>query len=195
MATFSKLDAVNQVLAGIGESPVSSLNSGLPDAESAESVLEEVSVDIQESGWQCNTDNNLQLSPDVTGTIYLPVSTLRVDSAGSDSDRDLVERDGRLYDRDNKTFIFTRAVFVDLIQQLDFESLPYRLRKYIATKAARVYQERTEGSVSLDSFLRKEEEDCKAKWLDTEADGDDLNVLNRSRSVQEVVRRNNNRRF
>lgn len=194
MATFSKLDAVNQILSGIGESPVSSLNSGLPDAESAERFLDETSLDIQESGWQCNTDSGLTLTPDVTGNIHLPGPTLRVDSSGPDAYRDLVERDNRLYDRDNKTFIFTRAVTVDLVQQLDFESLPYRLRKYITAKAARVYQERTEGSVALDSFLRKEEEDCKAKWLDTEADGDDLNVLTSSDSVREITRRNYPRR-
>ena len=195
MATFSKLDAVNQILSGIGESPVSSLDSGLPDAEFAERFLEETSLDIQESGWQCNTDTNLLLSPNVSGFIPLPADTLRVDSSGPDAYRDLVERDAKLYDRDNKTFIFTRPVTVDIIQQLGFESLPFRLRKYIAAKAARVYQERTEGSVSLDSFLRKEEEDCKAKWLDTEADGDDLNVLESSRSVQVITRRNNPRRY
>lgn len=192
---FNKLDAVNQILAGIGESPVSSLSSGLPDAESAERCLDEVSTDVQESGWQCNTDEGLELSPNLQGYITLPASTLKVDSTGKDKRRDIIERDGRLYDRDNRTFIFTSSVEVDLVQELTFESLPYRLRKYIAAKAARVYQERTEGSVSLDSFLRREEDECKAKFLESEAESDDLNVLTASESVARITARNNPRRY
>lgn len=195
MALFTKLDAVNQILSGIGESPVSSLSSGLPDAETAERFLDEISMDVQESGWQCNTDTNLKLYPNAEGNIALPINVLKVDSSGTDARRDVVEREGKLYDRDNKTFIFTSPITVDIVFQLAFEDLPYRFRKYVAAKTARIYQERTEGSVALDSFLRKEEEDCKAKWLDTEADNDDLNVLSSSQSVVEITRRNAPRRY
>ena len=39
---LSKLEAVNIILDGIGETPVSSLDSGLPDAEAAETKLNEI---------------------------------------------------------------------------------------------------------------------------------------------------------
>ena len=49
--SLTKLEAVNMVLDAIGESPVSSLTSGLPDAEAAEAKLDEVRVEILSRGW------------------------------------------------------------------------------------------------------------------------------------------------
>ena len=43
---LTKLEAVNIVLDSIGETPVSSLTSGLPDAESAEAKLDEVTTEV-----------------------------------------------------------------------------------------------------------------------------------------------------
>ena len=43
----TQLQAVNSMLSTIGEAPVNSLSSGLVDAETAETVLNEVSRDVQ----------------------------------------------------------------------------------------------------------------------------------------------------
>lgn len=187
---FNKLDAVNHVLAGMGEQPVSSLDSGLPDAEAALKVLENVSLDVQADGWSCNSDYNFSLAVDTNGNIQLPANTLQVDTVGPDARIDVVDVNGRLYNRSDKTFIFARPVTVDIVYHRDFDELPYRLRRYIACRAARVYQEQSNGSVSLDSFLVKEEAEAKAKWLESEALVDDANILRDSDSVRRVVDRN-----
>jgi hypothetical protein len=191
MAQLSKLDAVNIILDALGETAVSSLNSGLADAEKAERVLDEQTTDVLEEGWHCNTDFNLQLVPDINGNIGLPNGTLRIDTSGTSADVDAVERDGKLYDREHQTSIFTKPVYVDITYDLGFETLPYRLRKYIAHKAARVYQERTLGSVQLDSPLRADEQDAHAKWLSADEESSDSNVLRDSDSVRRIAYRNN----
>ena len=53
---LTKLEAVNIVLDAIGESPVSSLTSGLPDAEAAEAKLDEVRTEILSRGWHQNME-------------------------------------------------------------------------------------------------------------------------------------------
>jgi hypothetical protein len=191
MARLTKLEAVNIMLDAIGETPVSSLNSGLPDAEAAQRVLLEVSRDVQESGYHCNTDEEVTLVPQVDGTIALPQNTLRVDSTGDSQIIDVVERNGKLYDRDNHTDVFTASVIVDLVIELDYEQLPYRLANYIARRAARVYHERVLGSVALDSMIQKNEDDSKAKLEDSEFDSDDANVLRQSESAKRIAYRNN----
>lgn len=191
MARLSKLEAVNIMLDAIGETPVSSLSSGLPDAEAAERVLNEISRDVQESGFHCNTDEELTLVPDVDGYIQLPQNTLKVDPSGDSQYLDLVERAGKLYDRENATYEFSEAVVVDLVIELDYQELPYRLANYIARRAARIYHERVLGSVALDSMIQKNEDDAKAKLEDSEFDADDANVLRQSESVRRIAWRNN----
>jgi len=51
MAGTSKLDAVNTMLSSIGEAPVSSLSSGLIEAEIAETILDTIDREVQSMGW------------------------------------------------------------------------------------------------------------------------------------------------
>ena len=54
MSSMTKLEAVNLMLDSIGESPVSSLSSGLADAETAERIFNQVDKDVQAVGWHVN---------------------------------------------------------------------------------------------------------------------------------------------
>uniref|UniRef100_UPI0040473467 hypothetical protein n=1 Tax=Shewanella sp. TaxID=50422 RepID=UPI0040473467 len=58
MAGTSKLDAVNTMLSSIGEAPVSSLSSGLIEAEIAETILDTIDREVQSMGWHFNTELN-----------------------------------------------------------------------------------------------------------------------------------------
>ena len=59
----TQLQAVNSMLSTIGEAPVNSLDSGLVDAETAETVLNEVSRDVQSFGWNFNTEPDYVFNP------------------------------------------------------------------------------------------------------------------------------------
>ena len=62
-------------------------------------------------------------------------------------------RGDRLWDRENHTFAFTDPIKVRITISRTFEELPEAARRFIAMKAARVFQDRIEG--------RSEESDAR----------------------------------
>jgi hypothetical protein len=79
----TKLEAVNTMLSTIGEAPVNSLATGLIDAETAETILNNVSREVQARGWNFNTEYDYTFSPNVDGEIDLPANIIRADLAQS----------------------------------------------------------------------------------------------------------------
>ena len=141
----TELEAVNECLENIGQAPVSSISGDLGvDAQIALNFVRKVNRELQSKGWHWNTEKNFPLSPNVDKDILLPSGTLAVDSTGDDRDRDLVQRGPRLYDRDNHTYSFDKTVHVEITIALTFEEMPETARRYIAMKAARVFQNRIE---------------------------------------------------
>ena len=56
MTTTTKLMAVNTILSTVGEAPVNNLTAVTADVRIAESVLDEVSREVQSAGWHFNTE-------------------------------------------------------------------------------------------------------------------------------------------
>lgn len=188
---LDKLAAINRMLDAIGEAPVSSLTSGLSDAENAERLLEETSEEIQAKGWHTNTESELRLAPGLDGFITLSDNVLRVDTVGDSQDVNAVERDGRLYNVKDQTFTFTEAVLVDIVYRFAFEDLPYVLRNSIAWEAARRFQSVTLGDREKDKYLEKRANKAEADLTDSELESQDPNVLRDSESVRRIAWRNN----
>lgn len=178
---LSKLQAVNIVLDAIGETPVSSLDSGLPDAEAAKAKIDEVSKTVQAKGWHQNTELALKLNPDSNNNIIVPDTYLRVDTvAASASTNVTVRKNGTnnmMYDVKNQRFTFTQALYVDVVIQLDYEDLSVELSNYIAYKAARRFQESQMQSVALDNFTMRAEMEAYAALMDAETENEDSNIL------------------
>ena len=129
----TELEAVNTMLSAIGEAPVSSLeNTELEDVAVAKNILNETIVDVQTTGYNFNTEYNFKINPDTSGNINVPNNAVYCDvsNRGTTSDKDLVLRGERLYDRENQTFTFTDAVYVDLILILPWDDLPQPARRY-----------------------------------------------------------------
>lgn len=178
---ITKLDAVNIILDSIGETPVSSLTSGLPDAEAAEAKLDETTLEVLSKGWHQNIEREIKLSPNSDKEIVIPRQYLRVDTVGNSKDTNVAIRvqDGKrkLFDVKEYTFKFDRALDVDVVIELEFEALAFELQNYIAHRAARKFQESSMGSASLDSFTVRQEAESYAALLDAEAENEDNNVL------------------
>jgi len=179
MTPTSKLEAVNTLLATIGESPVNSLNSGLVEASSAEQTLNNVSRDFQAQGWSFNTDLTFKLSPDASNQLTLPANCLHVDTIHTrmSSDTDLVQRGSKMYDRIKNTYAIGKAVEVDIVVLLEFEEMPETARRYVAIKAARILQDRVLGSDILHAFNAKDEMVAWNNVIQNEADVQDLNIF------------------
>ena len=81
----TKLEAVNSMLSTIGEAPVNSLTSGLVDAETAETILNEVSRSVQAHGWNFNSEPDYTVAADTSGNVVLPTEIIRADLANSET--------------------------------------------------------------------------------------------------------------
>lgn len=182
----SELEAINTILSVIGESPISTLSdiSSVADAVTAQSILSEVSRQVQTKGWHFNTEKNFELSPDVySKEITIPTNALRVDTSGDNRETDVVQRGSRLYNRETHTFQFDSSLLCEIVVLLPFEDLPQAARHYVTIKAARVFQSRTVGSDALYQFTALDEKDALLDLKRNEGITGDYNILSSNYTV------------
>lgn len=191
-----KLKAVNRCLRAIGEAPVNSLTSGVADAETAASIIEETTEEVLSAGWHCNTSFNVRLVPDLDKKIIVPATAIKVDTTGAfarinvtvavDPNDNLT----KLFNISDQSFDFTAPVLVDIVHNLPIDHLPFTLQNYIAAKSARIFQTSTMGSVALDSFTAREEQEAWVKLQDAEAEAEDSNIFRDNPYLASIVSRN-----
>lgn len=174
------LEAVNQIIATIGEPPVNSVeDNGVIDAVMALQALSAVNRAVQLKGWHWNTEENYPIAATFPeGELRLPKNTLKVDTTGADEGLDLVQRGQRLYDRRNHTYLIGRSVKVEIVFLLPFEELPEAARTYITIRAARRFNEGQIGSELLSQFSLRDEQMALFALEDAEGETADHNILN-----------------
>jgi len=178
---MTELEAVNTMLVTIGEQPVSSLDNlaGLQDASIAKQILSNISRAVQSKGWVFNLDLQVTYTPDANGEINLGANVLRIDTTTKvrSTTKDIVERGGKLYDREKNTSIFTDTVKVDRVIVLSFDDLPEVARRYIAIRSARVFHDRVVGSGELHDFFREDEQVAWQELLEYEGEVGDYTIF------------------
>ena len=193
-----KLEAVNLMLKAIGETPVSSLETGLEDVASAVETLDVVKRNVLEKGWEVNTEFEVRFALDVNGQVRVADNILRIDPTDQGLKvtvkRDPSDSAMKLYDTRKRTFTFSKALVCDVVYDMDFEDLPIAMRQYIAARAARTFQEGTVGSAVLDKFRVRAETEAWGEFQDAEAEAEDLNTLRDSAHVASITYRNNRTR-
>ena len=179
MNLTTQLEAVNVLLATIGESPVNTLNSGLVEASEAEQTLANVNREVQAIGWSYNTDLGYTLTPDASGELRLPVNCLHVDTTSlrKSTESDLVQRGLRLYDRVENTYVINQPIEVDMFVLLEFEELPETARRYITIRAARLLQDRYLSSEALHAYNTNDERQAWNALIQIEAEVNDYNIF------------------
>ncbi|HHZ65952.1 MAG TPA: hypothetical protein EYN51_10750 [Flavobacteriales bacterium] len=174
-----RLGAVNSMLRMIGESSVADLESPTrSDVVAAIELLYEVSREIQSEGWWFNRET-IKLTPDVvTGEVLINSEVLSVDRVLYSPGKEYVERDGKLYNVKDNTYIFTDS-YVELIvtYQFEFEKLPEVVRKAITSRATRFLCEARVLDISLAKILSQDELINRAKLEDAELSNGDYNVF------------------
>lgn len=136
------LDAINDMLATIGEAPVNTLeNSENVDVALAIRVLDKVNRQVQSQGWSFNTNTEATLTPDVnTHKIRWQEDLLYL--VGTDGTK-YIQKGEYVFDFDNQTNTFTNPIDVEWIRLVDFDYLPVPLRDYIVAKASRIFNAQT----------------------------------------------------
>lgn len=153
----TELDAINTLLATIGETPINSLVGALPaDVAVAVNTLRETLLEVQLEGWHFNTEEDYPLVPTQDGQIHIAPSIFRV-SLNDPDGRDVVQRGNRLYDRANHSYRFTEEITATVSMVLPFDDLPGAFRHYVTIRAARRFQDRTVGADSLHAYTERDE--------------------------------------
>jgi|TARA_R110000744_G_scaffold125333_1_gene231011 hypothetical protein len=189
----TELEAVNAMLSTIGEAPVSSLASGLLDAETAETILNDVSREVQSMGWNFNTEEDFPASPNDSNEIVLPAEIVRADLAQSQTKfrsikEEYVQRGNRMYDKITHSYTITKQLKLDVILLLTFSDVPEVARRYITTKASRIFQERVVGSDTLSAMNRNDEQTALFALREMEGDNGDYNIFDDNSTMRVLDR-------
>ncbi|ADD95372.1 T7-like tail tubular protein A [uncultured phage MedDCM-OCT-S05-C429] len=141
LAIDTELSAVNSILGSIGQSPITSLNLTAlqnPEISIVHNILMEVTKDVQNEGWHFNKEDNIKKSPDANGNYLIPNNYLRFDIHGGlyDRNRDVVKKNGKLYDNVHHTDVFTSDFYFDITYLFDFEDIPSAIQRYIIARAS-----------------------------------------------------------
>ncbi|MBB4768652.1 hypothetical protein DYQ94_06420 [Xanthomonas sp. LMG 8993] len=168
----TELEAVNEMLAVIGEQPVSALEAvGNTDVAIAIRTLRGVSREVQTTAWWFNTDESYTFVLNAENRVPLPNLILSIRPLGRGSSR-IAHRNGFLYDLTNATDVFAEdaAPSAKVVWFMDFELLPETVRRYIAIRAARIFQKNVLGSESLNGFTEDHEGAALALLVDESHD-------------------------
>lgn len=128
-----ELDILNAMLSAIGTSQISSRVGRHPGLIRAQPILDRTNRSVQAVGHWFNTDWGLTLSPDASGEIVLPQSTLKADT--TNKRLPYVRRGRRLYDPKENTYEIGEPVDMDVVILLDYEDLPVTAVDLIRTIA------------------------------------------------------------
>ncbi len=171
---MTKLNAVNMMLRKVGEMPVNTLiDSGYSELSHCISILEETNRDVQSAGFIFNTDNNFELVPDVNGFIYPPSNILRMINV---EDFNITIREGKLYDIENHTNVFTENVKVDLTLEISFEDIEHIYQQYIALKACLIFSNEKNVSTEIAKLISLELLDAEEKLIRYDIDNQNLSI-------------------
>lgn len=184
----TELQAVNTMLAAIGESEINSLQvTGLADVAAARSTLDEFSREVQLKGWQFNTEDAFPLVRDAYLRISLPPNALKVIVQGSSLD--ITQRGTKLYDKTNHRDTFENDLEARVVFLLSWDELPQVARHYIMVRASRVFQARQLGSDTQHRFSEAEEATALAALTEAEGETGTYNYFQGSRSVTQIMER------
>jgi hypothetical protein len=174
----NELEAVNMLLAAVGEAAVSSLETATTvDVTQAKNLLSNINREVQQKGWHFNTEWDVVLTLDSDSRIPLGTTVLSIYSPTKMTTIRGREGSPFLYDLNNNTFTWTASINDAVtITLLDFEDIPQTARQYITTKAARIFQEEIVGQVSAEAVNRQEEVEAYADLLDDEGERSGYNV-------------------
>ena len=176
---LTELNAVNSVLAAIGQSPVTTLDFENPETSFVYNLIQECSRDVQDEGWVFNREECYPLTPDHNKFITLPANVLRMDVSENDVYRttDVIKRDGKLYDKLHHTFEFRKPLYMDIVWLFPLTDLPSVFQRYITSRASVRAAIQMIDNAQLSQLLQVQENTCRAACMEYEANQGDYNFM------------------
>lgn len=182
----SELNAVNQILASVGQAPVTTLDQTNPDVAICYMTLKETSRQVQAEGWTFNKEFNYPDQVDTSTRRYkIPNNMLQVDLAECrkweygkyDSVRRTPpdEKEAYLYERNNHKYEWDEdTLYLDVVWLWSWDDLPIPVQEYIIAKAATIVSQRIITDNNLYTMLKEQENYLRAQALEYEANQGDF---------------------
>ena len=188
VAATTELEAINIMLAAIGEAPINSLTDTLPvEARTAQNTLTEVNKEVQSEGWSFNTEIDVTLTRDGSNQINLPTNVLRVDAnIHQHPTIDPIQRGLKLYDRQNNKYEFDDDLICTVVYFRDFNEITEQARRYINIKAARIFVDRLIGDQGLRTYTQEDETRARAILTESDYANADHNLLRGDPSLTNI---------
>ena len=191
-ATQTELEAINQMLAAVGQAPVTSIDLDQnddptnPDVAMARETLRQVSREVQAEGWTFNRELDFPLKTNQDDEIVLTPTMLQVDlnqSYVNNRGRESIRREGKLYDKKNHTYKwYPDTVYCDILWLFEWEDLPAPVVDYIVSKASAKYSQRVVGDPNLYKELVTQAAECRAYALEYETQQGDYTFFGQPKS-------------
>jgi hypothetical protein len=159
------LVAINSCLAGVGISPVDSVDDTDLDAAQASSTISRVTSELLGRGWWFNTEIAWKSAPEpISGHIPLSNDTMNIIPTGNSNLQKLVMRQGKIYDLVLHTFNLVDSVYSDgfihysTVVLLPFEDLPPIVREAVTARARRIFAQDSEVDANRWNFQIRDDE-------------------------------------
>ncbi len=177
-----ELPAVNQILQSCGQAPVTTLDQTNPDVAIAYQTLLEVSREVQAEGWSFNKEFHYDMAPDTNNEILIPNNILQIDltTNAANMDKDVIRRNGKLYDKANHTYTFTEKVECDITWLFDWVDLPVPIADFITARAATTVSSRIVGDGNQYQILLQKEAFTRASAMEYECNQGDYTYFGHS---------------
>ena len=165
-----ELPAVNQILSSVGQAPVTTLDQTNPDVAIAYDTLTQVSREVQSEGWTFNKEFHYPFTPDNNNEIAIPSNILQIDldRDGGYTDKSIIRRNGKLYDRQAHSYTFTEEVNCDVVWLFDWVDLPRPIQDYITARATCQVVQKIVGDANLYRLCQEKEGYTRAMALEYE---------------------------
>ena len=174
---FTTLDAINEVLTMVGVAAVADLSDPQrQDALAAQQTLNEVLHQVATTRQYFNRYEKVTLTPDTSNEIIIADEVFDVELY-NDS-RQVIIKNGKLYELTNKTYEFTSDVEADVTYYLEITDMPEVIKRYIIQATARKLYLKLFGPSAHLQILAAEEKmayDTMQRW---ELESSDANMLN-----------------
>ena len=178
-----ELPAINEILASVGQAPVTTLDQTNPDVAIAYDTLIQVSREVQAEGWTFNKDFDVKVTPDSDDYIKIPNNVLQAklnqhNHRGTSVviRRDPTDGEKKLYDRtaDPSTYKFTDATYrLDYVYYFDWIDLPTPIQDFIVARAAVIVSSRIVGDSTQYQMLQQKEAYNRALAMEYECNQGD----------------------
>ena len=177
--TDTELSAVNSILGAIGQAPLTELNFDNPEVSLIYNLLRDANVDTQAEGWHYNTEKHVRFAINTDGKIAIGNDILSMDLHDNYTKRtrDLVRRNGFIYDKQDHTDVFTQDLDLDVVRLYNFEDLPIVFRRYITYRASRVAATKLVANPQLVKLLAQQEAIARAALMEYECNQGDHSMF------------------